>query len=96
MIGHLGWFQGAQNASGLGRLSGSSMSNHQVLASLYGGFVGYDAVFWYTDAEQTGAESTQTSDHYGVLQPSDDRSHQWTANQHRGDRGHPKECGAKQ
>jgi hypothetical protein len=30
------------------------MSNHQVLASLYGGLVGYDAVSWYAYAVQTG------------------------------------------
>jgi len=39
VIGHKGWLHCAQNISGLSRLSGSSMSNQQVLASLYGGLV---------------------------------------------------------
>ena len=56
MIGHMGWFQCAQNISGLSRPSGSSMSNHQVLASLYGGLVGYDAVSWHAYAVQTGTD----------------------------------------
>ena len=90
MIGHMGWFQCAQNISGLSRLSGSSISNHQVLASLYGGLVGYDAVSWYAYAVQTGTDSTQTADHHRVLQAGDDPSRQWTANQHRAYRGHPK------
>ena len=72
------------------------MSNHKVLASLYGGLVGYDAVFWYTYAEQTGTDSTQTADPNRVLQAGDDPGHQGTANQHRAYRGHPKESSAKQ
>jgi len=40
------------------------MSNHLVLASLYGGLVGYDAVSWYTYAVQTGTDSTQTADYH--------------------------------
>jgi hypothetical protein len=51
------------------------MSNNQVLASLYGGLVGHDAVFWYAYAAEAGPDSTQTTDHQGVLQGSDDPSH---------------------
>jgi len=96
MIGHMGRFQGVQNTSGLSRLSGSSMSNYQELASLDGGLIGYNAVFGYAYAVQTGTDSTQTADYERVLQAGDDRSHQGTANQHRAYRGHPKECGAEQ
>ena len=39
MIGSMGWFQCAHNIFWPSRLSESSMSHHQVLASPYGGFV---------------------------------------------------------
>ena len=72
------------------------MSNHEVLASLYGGLVGHDAVSWYADAVQTGPDSAQTADHNCLLQAGDAPSHQGTANQHRAYRRHPKESGVKQ
>jgi hypothetical protein len=96
MIRQMERFQFAQNVSGLRGLCGSSMNKHQVLASLDGCLVGYDAVFWYPYAVQTCADSTQTTDYHCVLQGGEDPSHQWTANQHGAYRGHPKECGAKQ
>jgi hypothetical protein len=95
-IGQIAWFQCAQNILGLCRLGGSSMSDYQILPCLYGGLVRHDAVFWYAYAEQTGTDGTQTTDYHRVLQSGDDPCHQWTANQHRAYRGHPKECGAKQ
>ncbi len=58
MIRQSAWFQCAQDVSGLRRLSGSSMSNYQILACLYVGLIGHDAVFWYTYAVQTGADGT--------------------------------------
>jgi hypothetical protein len=67
MIGQIGWFQCAQDIFGLSRLSGSSMSNYQILPRLYGGLVCHDAVFWYTYAEQTGTDSTQTTDYHRVF-----------------------------
>jgi hypothetical protein len=39
MIGHMGWIQCAQNISGCSRMSESSMSDPQILATLYGGLV---------------------------------------------------------
>jgi hypothetical protein len=96
MIRHRERFQFAQNLSGLGRLCGSSMSNHQVLAGLDGCLVGYDAVFWYAYAVKTRAESTQTADEHCVLQTGDDPGHQRAPNQHRAYPGYSKERGAKQ
>ena len=72
------------------------MSDYQILARFYSGLVGHDAVFWYTYAEQTVADGTQTAQYHRVLQAGDDPGRQWTANQHWAYRGHPKECGAKQ
>jgi hypothetical protein len=96
MIGHMSWFQRAQNISGLSRLSASSMNSHQVLASLYGGLVGYDAVSRYAYAVQTGTDSTQTAHYHRALQTGDDASHQWIANHDMAYREHPEECDAKQ
>jgi hypothetical protein len=45
MIGHMGCIQCAQNISGFSRMSRSSVSNHQILASLYGGLVALISVF---------------------------------------------------
>ena len=72
------------------------MSNYQIVARLYGGLVGHDAVSWYTNAVKTGTNSTQTADYDRVLHGGEDPGCQWTANQHRTYGGHPKECGAKQ
>src|SRR5580698_4659437 len=83
MTGQIGWFQPVQNVSGPGGLIGCSMSDHQILTRLYSSFVSHDAVFWYTQAVQTGANRTQTADYHRVLQASDDPCRQWTANQHR-------------
>ena len=48
------------------------MSNYQILPRLYGGLVGHDAVFWYTYAEQTGTDGTQTADYHRVFQSGDE------------------------
>ena len=44
------------------------MSNYQILPRRYGGLVGHDAVFWYTYAQQTGADGAQTADYHRVFQ----------------------------
>jgi len=70
------------------------MSDYQVLARLYSGLVGNDAVFRDPDAVETGAEGAQTTDHHCVLKDADDPSRQWTANQHRAYSGHLRKLGA--
>jgi hypothetical protein len=95
MIGQIGGFQCAQNISGFRCVSGGSVSDHQILAGLYGSLVGYDAVFWYTYTLQTGSDSAQTADYHRVLQGGDDPGCQRATNQHRAYRRHPKECGAE-
>ena len=97
MIGHIGLGLNVLKTSlALAASAQVPMSSHQVLASLYGGLVGYDAVSWYAYAVQTGTDGTQTAHCHRALQTGDDASHQWTANHDMAYRGRPEECDAKQ
>ena len=96
MIAQAAWFPGAQDALGFGGLIGSSMSDDDKVAGLYGGFILNDAVLRDAQTIETGSDRTQATDEHRTLQGGDNPGHQRAANEHRADAGYPEECRAEQ